>query len=107
MSSIERKPESQHSIEFFTVYDTKANTYRDPLPAMNQVELLRSYETFFRKPENQYDPQYTNAEDFQIFKIGQYTRKTGLLEGHRPIHIASLHEIKAVVLGANQGKGIV
>lgn len=83
-------------MELFTIFDTKSGSYRDPVLAPNSGVLMRDLHASFRKfPDDQY---FTNAEDFQLFKVGEFTRKTGTLVGCPPVHIANLHDVKHAFL---------
>lgn len=93
-----KKTEETPDLEMFTIYDTKVGNYRDPIFAINRFDMLRGIESFFRNPVNANDQMSTNSEDFQVFKIGSYIRKTGTVSGHHPEHIANLHEIRAITL---------
>lgn len=86
--------------EIFVIHDSKVGGYRQPIFAINKFDMLRHFENTFRevaqsKEQNQY---FTNAEDFALFKIGEYSKKTGTIQSHLMEHVANLHDIKSVVM---------
>ena len=87
------QPDSQ----YFTIYDSKVGAYRDPILQHNSLSMVREIELFFRKPQNQEDSLFVNAEDYQLFKIADFYKKSGSIVGHQPEHVANLHEIKSAV----------
>lgn len=89
------KKTNQVDYEYFTIYDTKIDSYRMPMAAVNKFDMIRQIESLFRSPEQKDNQLITNAEDFQLFKIGEYEVKTGTFTAQRPQHVANLHEIKA------------
>lgn len=92
-----KKQETQNDLEFFCVYDSKAQDYKEPFPAKNRDVVLRDFVNAFKKPnastENRY---YMNAEDFSIFKIGSYSFQTGLMTSQNLEHIANMHDLRAI-----------
>lgn len=91
-----KKQERNVDLEFFTIFDSKANAYGEPVFAKNKDVLLREVLTMFNRPEREKNPHYNNAEDFSIFKIGSYDKKTGLIEVQNLEHIANLHDLRAL-----------
>ena len=89
------KDQKRPDLEMFTIFDTKTATYRIPSYAINKYDLLRQIENMFKDPSQEKNDLNTNAEDFQVFKIGEYDRLTGQLAAQKPEHVANLHEIKA------------
>lgn len=95
------KNEQPADAKFFIIYDAKIGGYRkNPIMADDAVDAIRSYESIVRN--NPDDQLVSNAEDFQLFSIGQYSRKSGEIQSWKPVHIANLHEIKAAVLNKQQ-----
>lgn len=93
-----KKEEIPADLEYFTIFDTKVGHYKTPMLVINKHEMFRELERFMRNPENKTDPLYTNAEDFQLFSVGNFTKKTGLINSWKPEHVANLHEIKSLVM---------
>lgn len=84
--------------EYFTIFDSKTRSYREPILAINRHDLLRQVQNMFLDPkEQQKNPLYINAEDFSIFKIGEFDKKSGVITSTKQEHIANLHEIRASV----------
>lgn len=80
--------------EFFTIYDSKVGSYREPILSTNRFEMIRNLELFLRDPAKQNDPLFVNAEDFQLFKIGEYYLKTATIVAIKPEHVLNVHELK-------------
>ena len=89
-----QKKQQDPDFRYFTILDTKTNSYRDPVQAVNHLDLIRQLEALMTDPERQKDLYVSNAEDFQLFEIGSYSRKTGLIEAQQPKHVINLIEIK-------------
>lgn len=91
-------------LEYFTIFDTKTSSYREPILAINRHDLLRAIQNDFSDPAKAAKNQhYQNAEDFQIFKVGEYDKKSGTITGVHHEHIANMHDIKAVALRSQKG----
>lgn len=88
----------QGDTELFAVYDSKTESYSDIIPSINHLDIIREFTNAFQDPsaetKNRY---YRNAEDFSLFKIGGYDRKTGQMQGHNPTHVVNFHELKSQV----------
>lgn len=94
-----KKPENQQpDLCFFTIYDTKSGTYRNPVIAQDVNEVRRQLENNFLNPATQYDQYVTHSEDFQLFKLGTFDRKTGFITAHQPEHILNIHELRSAAL---------
>lgn len=91
------KSEKEADVIMFALYDTKAEHYREPMRQRNVALLIRELENVFKRPESRDLDFVMNPEDFQVFKVGEYTLKTGKLVGCAPQHIINLHEIAAAV----------
>lgn len=84
-------------LEYFVYFDSKVGVYEQPMLAINSQDILREIERMFRDPKQAQNKLLTNAEDFAIFKIGSYTKRTATITPHPPEHIANLHDIRAAV----------
>lgn len=95
-----KKPEikQEADMQLFTVYDKTGKTYGDIVYAKNKDVLLREVLNMFRRYDHQQqNPHYLNAEDFTIFKIGDYQKSTGQITLCDHERIAYMHELKALV----------
>lgn len=93
--------------QVFTIFDTKAGFYRKPMIAENEFDIMREYQSMCLNPQLT-DVIVTNAEDFQVFRIGWFNKKEGLMVGNEPEHVFNLHELKYAALKAKNGPlGIV
>lgn len=90
--------QTEPDFEYFSLYDTKVEAYRPPVLAINQYDMLRQLDNMFKDPEHAKNQIVQNAEDFQLFKVGDFTKKTGTINSYPPVHVANLHEIRAAAL---------
>lgn len=94
-----KKNDTQHDLEIFIVYDSKTESYRDPLFAINSLDVLREFQNAFEDPSaNIKNAYYKNSEDFSLFKVGTYTRKEGHIHSQKPTHVVNFHELKSAAL---------
>lgn len=92
-----KKEKSNTEYDFFTVYDSKSKSYSEPFPAKNSEVVLRDFANAFRNPEApQKNRYYMNAEDFSIFKCGEFESTTGKMIGCNLEHVMNLHDIRAM-----------
>lgn len=84
--------------EMFTIYDTKIKKYRNPTYSENHLSLIRELLTMMKDPGQAQNQFFTNAEDFQIFRIATYDKNTGKITSFEPEHIANMHELKAMAV---------
>lgn len=94
----DKNQQEQADYEYFTLYDSKVGIYKEPMLAINQHDMLRQIDTLMRDPKQQQNQLVTNSEDFQLFKVGAFWKKTGVICGCTPQHIANLHEIRSAVM---------
>lgn len=82
-------------LEYFIIQDTKVGVpFREPVLAINRFDILRQIESLFSKPGEETNPLVQNSEDFQLFKIGEYNKRTGVITPCHHEHIANLFELK-------------
>lgn len=89
--------QQQPDFEYFTIFDSKVGIYREPMLAVNRHDMLRQVDGLFRDPQQKTNQLLTNAEDFSLFKVGEYSKKTGVITPCQHEHIANLHDIRAAV----------
>lgn len=97
------KKQDQTDIDLFVVYDSKTESYSDIIPAINSLDITREFYNAFMDPsaeaKNKY---YKNAEDFSLFKIGAYARKSAQLLSQEPTHVVNFHELKSQTVREKQ-----
>lgn len=93
--------------EIFVLFDSKAAIYQRPIFGINRFDVVRELENLFTDPSQARNVIVTNSEDFQIFKIGDFSKKTAKINYHEPEHIVNVHEIKARLLPKNSPVGIL
>lgn len=82
--------------ELFVVYDSKTDSYSDLIPAVNSLDVTREFFNAFMDPTAiQKNKYYKNAEDFSLFKIGSYGKKTAQLITNEPTHVVNFHELRS------------
>lgn len=83
--------------EMFAMYDSKVDAYDMPMFALNEHDIIRSIMNTFANPQQADNKYLVNAEDYSLFRVGSYTKKSGLVQGQNPQHIANMHELRATV----------
>jgi len=92
------KNEQRFHREFFTIFDSKTGIYREPRLSINKHDIMREIENLFKDPAHTKAQLVVNAEDFSIFKVGDYDSKTGEIRPTAaPEHIANLHDIRSAI----------
>lgn len=92
------KTEKEPDLEFFTVYDSKSQSYFEPFAAKNSQVVIRDFCNAFQSPQAQEKNSYfINAEDYSLFKIGTFDKKTGNLTAFNREHVANMLDLKAMV----------
>lgn len=84
------------SLDLFTVFDSKAQTYDVPALSLNKNVLMRDVINMLKDPEQSKNKYLTNAEDYAIFKIGTFDRLTGQITSQNLEHIANMHDLRAM-----------
>jgi len=90
------KKTAQVDFALFTIYDSKTQSYRPPTVAVNDQDILRGIYNEFEQSKEK-NGMYANAEDYALYKIGQFNQKTGQLESHDPLHVVNFHEIRSAI----------
>lgn len=83
-------------MQFFAIYDTKVGHYEEPMPARSKLDMIRQLENTF-KIHGEKSKYFLNAEDYQLFSIAEYDKKTGNMETWQPEHVINLHDLKTQV----------
>lgn len=91
------KKEKQADLDVFVIYDSKVSAYGQPNFAVNEQDLIRQLINMFKDPSQAQNRLLLNAEDYSVFKIGTYDKKNGELEIHNPVHVANMHDLRALV----------
>ncbi|AZL82820.1 nonstructural protein [Apis mellifera associated microvirus 33] len=99
-----KKDNKTPDLEMFAIYDSKVGAYQKPTFAPNRHALTRDVINMFKDPAQAQNQYLLNAEDYIIFKIGEFYFKTGELIGHPPESVVNMHELRTV---AKQDLGIV
>lgn len=86
------------SYEVFTIFDSKAKAYEDPMFAPNHQVLIREIVNIFKGPNAFKNKFFMNAEDFSMFRIGTYSKRTGLVTPQNLEHVVNIHDLKALAV---------
>jgi len=95
---------AHRDVEFFTIFDSKTKSYRDPMTAVNAEDMVRAVVNMMRDPNQAQNPLILNSEDYSLFRIGSFSRVNGVLETQNLEHIANFHDLRAL---AQPSPGIV
>lgn len=90
-----RSEKNDNDFSLFAIYDTKAQVYRLPIPEKDSAIVVRQIEKLFQDPSQNQNDFVSHAEDFAVYKIGEYNCKTGVISPCRPEHIVNVHELRA------------
>ena len=91
----EDKKQQLDPIECFTIFDSKTNSYDIPYFAVNNLDVIRQLTNLFSEPQQSRNKFLVNAEDYSVFSIGSYCKKTGTMIGHDARHVINLHELRS------------
>lgn len=91
-----RTSTKQADLEFFTIYDSKTQSYETPTQAVNKHDLIRALINLFKDPTQRNNKFLLNAEDYSVYQIGSFDRKTGLLSSSNLEHVVNLHDLRAL-----------
>lgn len=92
-----KKDGEQPDYDYFAIYDSKAQLYNNPMLAINPHDMMRQIHDLMSDPGQQRNAFVLNAEDFALYKIGSYSKRTGKITGCEPQHVANLFEIRAAI----------
>lgn len=92
----------QVDMELFVMFDSKTSHYDEPWFSINQHDMVRRITNQFSGPQASQSKYFLNAEDYSLFRVGTWDKKTGELVACKPEHIANMHDLRALV----QQKGI-
>ncbi len=81
----------------FCIFDSKGRFYDRPLFEKNEETIRRDIYNMFCDERQARNPLFVNAEDFSVFKIGEFSKKTGELTSCKPTHVLNLHDLRALV----------
>lgn len=90
------EPVRQSDFEMFTIFDSKTGSYEIPSFAINHHDMVRQVLNMFKDPAQRNNRFLVNAEDYSIFRVGNFCKKSGTLQSINPEHIANLHDLRAL-----------
>lgn len=102
-----KKDEPRIDLEFFTIYDSKTQSYDQPTFAINRHDIVRQVINIFKDPSQSNNKYLLNAEDYSIYRIGSYDKTTGLVNACNLEHVANMHELRAIAQPDTKTLGIV
>lgn len=90
------KAKQDPDLEIFTVYDSKSGVYDAPALSPNKNVLLRDVINMLKDPAQSKNKYLLNAEDYSIFRIGSYSKTTGIIQSQNLEHVANMHDLRAM-----------
>lgn len=98
MDLFKKNTEKFVDLQVYAIYDSKSGAYQMPIFGTNHLVISRELEQLFSDP-NQQKGNFlvSNPEDYTLFKIGEYDRKSGKLTEKTPESIFNLLEIKSMI----------
>lgn len=63
------------TLKCFSVYDSKAEAFLNPLFAQNAAVAIRSFTAAANDPQHDF---YIHSDDFTLFELGEFDQETGL-----------------------------
>lgn len=76
----------------FSIYDSKAEAYLQPIFMANKGVAIRAIVETLKNDDHQFSK---TPEDFTLFELGEYDDSTGMMEPHAtPLSIAKANELK-------------
>lgn len=94
MALFGKKNDIQKDMFVYVIHDAKAAAYRDPILYPSDEVLCRTIINEFTDPRYARTDLFNNAEDFTIFCIGYFERKSGTLVSTEPLHVANVFELR-------------
>lgn len=91
------KKEERSDLEIFTIFDSKAQLYEQPIFASNKNVLMRDFMNFLADPAQKSSRINLNAEDYAFFKIGSFDKGTGKITACNLEHVVNMHDLRAMV----------
>ena len=78
--------------KLYVIRDTKMLTYRNPVACPNVAVMTRELTEVANNPES---PFSKHATDYELYEIGEFDEKTGLIIGQeQPVFILTLSELQ-------------
>lgn len=93
-----KKEKTKPDLEIYVIFDSKVGIYKDPMFSINEWSIIRDYERLVRDEKARDNELVSNAEDFQLFRIGTYSRQTAEIVATTPVHVVNFHEVKSKVI---------
>lgn len=98
MFNNKKKETSQEpDLMIFTIFDSKSKSYDIPTFAKNKNTLVRDILNMFRDPAQAKNKFLINAEDYSVYKIGEYYKVNGGLWSQELEHVVNLNDLRAMV----------
>lgn len=91
-----KKQEERSDLEIFTIFDSKSQSYGNPVFVQNKNVLQRDIINMMKDPQQAQNLYILNAEDYSVFKIGTYSKTTGLVVSQNLEHVCNMHDLRAM-----------
>ncbi len=80
-------------LKAFSIHDTKAEAWTNPIFANSNGAALRSFTDACRNPESDFG---RHPEDYSLFYVGTFDDQSGELTGDNPVHLIHGANVKEV-----------
>ena len=85
----------------FSVYDAKAEEYKEPFPSVNAATAIREFQSVCENPQHVF---HTHAEDFSLHQVGGWETDSGELLDEPNKSLITATELKNMALVQSAGE---
>lgn len=78
--------------QIYTILDTKAESYSQPVFAVNDAVATRLFSASVNRHED--TDLFHHPEDYQLYRIGEWNAAEGRVHGHEGVCIARGQDVK-------------
>jgi len=82
------------TLGLYTINDVKAANYLPPFTSMNNQTAIRQFSTAIMQEGHDFN---NNAEDYSLWRIGDYDTETTIIEQGNKELLANAHDIKSQI----------
>lgn len=95
-----KKDQQQADFHLYTVFDSKSGSYWEPMQSVSDETMIRQIQNLWRDPNQSMNSLVLNSEDYSLFRIGSFSKKTGHVVGFNHEHVANIHDLKPRALSS-------
>lgn len=90
-----KKSDRQVDQVMYAIYDQVAECYSDLSYASNDQDLCRQLVNMFRDPRQSQNRYLLNAEDFTVYRVGNYNYQSGTVQAEDHKRVCNLVELRS------------